>query len=811
LLKRLTQKSSPLQARIVSGSVVLLSGSGLATAINFAYNIAVARFLGPKGFGHATAVYTLLTLISAITLSFQLISAKIVAQEQSPEGKSAGYRSLHRQAWACGIVAALFLLLFQRRLADYLNLPSPVLIGLLAVGAAFYIPLGSRRGYLQGAYGFRRLATNLVLEGAVRLGGSVLLILLGFGVRGVIAANSAAVAVAYFAVLPRLAKHVSKPFAFSRAFRELLLAVGFFAGQVLINNCDIVLVKHFFIPREAGLYAAVAMVGRVIFTFSQAVVNSMFPLVAGSREEDRRDFRVIATALALVLAMGSGIAICLRFTPPWVWTDFFGAKFEIAGPHGLSYLLALYAITTVIYSLSAVIITFEMSYKIANTSWVQLAFSGVVIAGICMYHSSLRQVILVQLVLMSALLLMVALPFVISSLTGSGTLEPSGTYRPLRLVRPISEDEVISEFLKSDFHRPIFLNYQMELRDLVFQPDLDDAQENAKRRALFFVRHLSLWNEIPPGTEWYEVEVMQADLAQIRVFPRAQWRKIGKGNFRITDVVERFRGHENVLGEQFQAKIVALGDRLVRNDGELGSVILIGVSNSGPLTILDGNHRLVAALLEPSGNVKSLRFLCGLSPKMKECCWHNTNLATLFRYGSNVLKNALRRPGVELARLLQSPDGAVQSDAALESEEMQVSAGDEVNMPIPRRNVMVKRVPEKLSSRQVQMFLREIEQCVNVDRPRIVLDCSNLRQLDRPALQLLVRCLEEAMKRNGDVKLAVLPTGAGAVLEATGLNRIFESYGTVAEAENSFHQFVPGAVPQELMAGPPQRESENAA
>ena len=43
----LTQKTKTLQARIVSGSVVLLAGSGLTTAINLVYNIMVARFLGP--------------------------------------------------------------------------------------------------------------------------------------------------------------------------------------------------------------------------------------------------------------------------------------------------------------------------------------------------------------------------------------------------------------------------------------------------------------------------------------------------------------------------------------------------------------------------------------------------------------------------------------------------------------------------------------------------------------------------------------------------------------------------------------------
>ena len=70
-MSSLTQNPKTLRARVVSGSIVLLSGSGLATAVNMAYNVAVARFLGPTGFGHATVVYTLLTLISAVTLSFQ--------------------------------------------------------------------------------------------------------------------------------------------------------------------------------------------------------------------------------------------------------------------------------------------------------------------------------------------------------------------------------------------------------------------------------------------------------------------------------------------------------------------------------------------------------------------------------------------------------------------------------------------------------------------------------------------------------------------------------------------------------------------
>ncbi|MGB7191282.1 MAG: STAS domain-containing protein [Acidobacteriaceae bacterium] len=811
MLNRLVKRPSSLQGRIISGSFVLLSGSGLATVINFAYNVAVARFLGPKGFGHATAVYTLLTFISAITLSFQIISAKIVAQQPSPEAKSAGYRSFHRQAWACGIVAALILLLFRRGISDYLNLPSPILILFLTVGAAFYVPLGCRRGYLQGAYGFRRLATNLVIEGAVRLGGSVLLVLLGFGVGGVILANSAAVAVAYFAIVPKLAARIPNPLHFSYAARELLQALIFFSGQVLINNCDIVLVKHFFVPRSAGIYAAVAMVGRVIFTFSQSVVNSMFPLVAGSREEDRRDFRVIATALLMVLAIGSGIALVLRLTPPWVWRDFLGSNFEIAGKYNMSYLLALYAITTVTYCLSAVIITYEMSYKIANTSWVQLAFSAVVIAGICLFHSSLRQVILVQLVLMALLLFFVALPFLVNSLTDSNKMDPSESLGPLKIIRRVSEDQVISEFLKSDFGHAIFRDYQDTLRNIVMQPNLEDALENAKRRSLFFMRHLALWSELPAGVEWREVEITDADLRQIRVFPRAQWRRVGRGNFRITDIAERLRLQNPEVDDPFVSKLIAIRNRFFQDAPGLGPIILIGTGEHAPLTILDGNHRLVAAMLGPVSGVESLRFLCGLSPKMNQCCWYNTNLVTLFRYARDVLRGSFRRPEEELNQLLQHPD-SLGLDVAIRPADLEPPLEQkEETMSIPMRNVVVKRMPKEASGRPGRAFLREVRECVEVDRPRIVLDCSNLRQMDKSVVHLLLCCLEEAMKRNGDVRLAALPMGADALLETTGAGRLFEVYDTAAEAVKSFHRPLAGSVAPTAVAVRPDLESESAA
>ena len=648
-----SHRTKSLQARIVSGSVVLLSGSGLTMFINLAYNILVARFLGTRGYGHATVIYTILTLLSAVTLAFQIVSTKMVAQQATEEEKSAVYRFFHRGSWICGIVVAVGLVAFARPITAYLNLPTANLVEIIAIGAAFYIPLGARRGYIQGTCGFKNLAINMIIEQAVRLGGSLALVLMGMGLHGVIVANSAAIAIAYYTIRIHRVGDVANPLAFSRAARETTQAAVFFAGQMLINNSGIVLVNHFFVANMAGIYAAVAMVGRVIFSFSQAVVNSTFPLVAGGREEERRDLRVIATSLMLVLGVGAAIALGLCVAPAALWTHLFGSEFAIAGRYNVPYLLALYALSTVVYSLAAVIITFEMSYKIANTSWMQLAFSGVLVAAIAEFHNSLREVVLVQLALMVVLFLLVAIPFLTNALTDPRTAAYVGSGRPIRLLRRVAEDEVIAEFLRSDFHRHEFEEYQQSLREIVIAPNLDSAEENAKRRALLFLRHLSLWKELPADTEWYEAVVTEGDLDNIRIFPRAQWRKVAKGSFSAREIAEGMQLRQSVLEDGFIAKITSISEAIQRGEPDFASVILIGVNESEPMTVLDGNHRLVAAMLASPEHVRELRFLCGLSPRMSECCWYNSNLATLFHYGKNVLTHAMRNPEAELAQLLE--------------------------------------------------------------------------------------------------------------------------------------------------------------
>ena len=467
---------------------------------------------------------------------------------------------------------------------------------------------------------------------------------------------------------PKLGPRTSSPLSFRSASAETCQALAFFAGQMLITNFDIVLVKHLFSARMAGLYAAVALVGRVIFSLSSAVVNTMFPLVAGTGEKERKDLRVIGTSLLLVIGTGSVLAAGLVFIPPWLWTKCLGAGFTMAGAGNLSHLAALYAIKSVVYSISVVFIAFEMSHKIASSSLVQLAFTVVLMAGVYEFHSSLLQVILVQLVLLSGLVVLTGISFLNDIRSDSNEFGDLHGLGPVRIVRRVSEDEVIGEFLKSDIETLGIQVCPVNLREIMVRPNFADAEENAKRRSLLLLRHLALWNEIPHDTTWYEVTINERALHQVRVFPRAQWRKLAHGDFSVIRVTQGVRLGRFELSPRFLSKLSAIGDQLDKDNVQFGAVILLGVNEDKPVTVLDGNHRLVAAMLSSTEELAKLRFMCGLSPRMTKCCWYKTNFETLVRYGWHLLSAAIRNTRAELLRSLDLPEPSTEQAGGGKSE-----------------------------------------------------------------------------------------------------------------------------------------------
>ena len=84
------------------------------------------------------------------------------------------------------------------------------------------------------------------------------------------------------------------------------------------------------------------------------------------------------------------------------------------------------------------------------------------------------------------------------------------------------------------------------------------------------------------------------------------------------------------------------------------AVLLIGIDEHHPLTIIEGNHRMAAAMLTmPESAHHRFRFYCGLSPNMNLCCWHKTDLRSLTRYARHTIRYMFRDGDFFIARSLR--------------------------------------------------------------------------------------------------------------------------------------------------------------
>jgi anti-sigma B factor antagonist len=117
-------------------------------------------------------------------------------------------------------------------------------------------------------------------------------------------------------------------------------------------------------------------------------------------------------------------------------------------------------------------------------------------------------------------------------------------------------------------------------------------------------------------------------------------------------------------------------------------------------------------------------------------------------------------------------------------------------MTIRKRDVAVMQLQDIRSAKQRQAFLRDMEQCIDAERPFVVLNCSNLDHLDKSGVHLLLCCLEEAMKRNGDLKLAGVHASVATALKSFGAVGLFEIHDTTASAVSSFYKLSTGSSSQ---------------
>ena len=316
------------QDHLLRHSALLLAATQVANVSNLLFQVVMGRALAPEQYGVLAAMLGVALMLGTPMDALRTVVAHFSAR-LAADGRSGEVRGLLGR-WFAGLTllaapVAVAALLFNGELSAFFQLgaqrwPIPLTGAILA--GSFYLPLFS--GALQGVQAFGWMAVAQHSWGVVRLAVAAALVLgvaprAEFGLLGQVAGVAASAALGWLGLRAVLGENRRTPSeakaapGMMRYFGFSLLALGGFA---VLMNADIVMVKRYFDPVEAGLFARAGTIGRAVVFISMPVALAMFPKVTSVGDVRSGSRLVLAKALGLaaliILAAVSLVALWPR-------------------------------------------------------------------------------------------------------------------------------------------------------------------------------------------------------------------------------------------------------------------------------------------------------------------------------------------------------------------------------------------------------------------------------------------------------------------------------------------------------------------
>lgn len=393
---------------MLGASALLFASMTLVNAGNYLFNIVLGRWLGPSAFADVSLIVTLLLIVTLVTSTLQTVAAKFIATyavDADLQAQSDIRRWLIRRAGLAGVLLGAGLAIGAPLLQSFFHARSAWLFVLLGLGIPLYFIQGVERGVLQGRMRFGLLALGYQAEMWTRLLLALGLVALGWSVLGAVAALPLSFVAAWLVVRRgSRALPLAQPIGAAeqrRVWRFAGPVSAALVGQIVINNSDVLIVKHFFGNVEAGQYAALALIGRIVFFATWSIVMTMFPLVVQKQQRQEPHRHLFWLSLGLVTGVSAAIIVATLLVPGWIVRTMFGAAYL-----PISELLCLYAIATMLFALSNVVINYHLSLGRGTGSALVVLAGLVQLGALWMVHGSLRDVVMVQICLMGGLLVM---------------------------------------------------------------------------------------------------------------------------------------------------------------------------------------------------------------------------------------------------------------------------------------------------------------------------------------------------------------------------------------------------------------------
>lgn len=409
IINKAKQISKLKPEQIFMLSVLLVNGG------NYLYNLLLGRILGPEAFSDAAIMITFLLALSFVAMTFQLVTAKFSATLSGNTLLNFITKTLKNSLFT-GVIFGLLIVVFAKQLQAVFNTSSYWMFIIFGLGTPLYFAMSANRGVFQGKKEFKKLSITYQGEMLSRL-------LITLGLILVLSFNSSVlvsigILISFvFGLLPfnislKSTKTIKLDSTLNRHVKHFFIVTAFYElTQITINNSDILLVKHYFDAYEAGLYASLALIGRIVYFIAWMFVMLLLPTVIELKKEHKPTAPVLFKYLGYIAFISLSIVLACYIMPETIITILFGDSYIAMAP-----LLWKYAVATSLFALSNIFAYYYLSLDKYASVIISGLFGMLQVGLIILYHNSLEQVVNLQILAMVLLLVVQILFFTIHTL-----------------------------------------------------------------------------------------------------------------------------------------------------------------------------------------------------------------------------------------------------------------------------------------------------------------------------------------------------------------------------------------------------------
>jgi len=379
---------------------LLFVASCLAGALNYLYHIILGRMLGPADYGVFSSLVALLLVFSVPASAVQTVVAHYTSSFQA-QGHTGGTRALVGSALKrvlfYAAIGTIAIMLASPIIASFLHIGSVTPVLVLGIVFIPWLLSPVANGALQGLQRFNYLGVNMTLGALGRILVGVVLVSAGLGVSGALGGSFASCAVMLLYGLIPLAFLFKEHDAHEINMREIYsyswrVLLGY-ASFAILTNTDVILVKHFFAPTEAGYYSAAAAFGKMVLFLPGAIAVVMFPKSSHLYAVGKDAAAILKKSLLCVIALCVPVVIAYFMAPNFLVGLLFGEAYSatvpLVGPLGLA--MGLYA-------LGNVLLLYYLSVHSVAFLRVIPASALIQVISLAIFHQTLMQVVVVMMI-----------------------------------------------------------------------------------------------------------------------------------------------------------------------------------------------------------------------------------------------------------------------------------------------------------------------------------------------------------------------------------------------------------------------------